>query len=77
LHFAHPNPSCAIDGTTKHFFRLINELKREFLHDGASYRELQLLAMSESIEGKNAQLFGLARALAQGPIDTPTLIASE
>ena len=58
-------------GTAKHFFRLINELKREFLHDGEAYHDLQRLATSQSIEGKNAQLFGLARALAQGPVDTP------
>jgi hypothetical protein len=77
LHFAHPNSSCAIHGTAKHFFRLINELKREFLHDGLAYRELHLLAMSENIEGNNAQLFALARALAQGPVDTPTPIVSE
>jgi hypothetical protein len=70
LHFAHPNPSVAIHGTTKHFFRLVDELNREFLHDGEAYRELQRLATSQSIEGKNAELFALLRALAKGPVDT-------
>ena len=71
LHFAHPNPPIAINGTTKYCFRLMRELKSEFLQDGEAYGDLRRLVMAETIEGKNAQLFGLAQALARGPVDTP------
>lgn len=71
LDFSNGNPPVAIHGTVRHFYRLMKALKSEFLDDPEAERDLQRLRMATSIKGESAQLFGLAQALAKGPIDTP------
>ena len=68
LDFSNGYPPVAIHGTVNHFFRLIEALKSDFLEDPVAEYDLQLLRLATAIEGRNSQLFGLARALAQGPV---------
>ncbi|HEY5380655.1 MAG TPA: hypothetical protein VIJ65_00235 [Acidobacteriaceae bacterium] len=71
LDYGPSGPIEAINGTTKHFFRLIRELTSEFLDDPQAYNDLWKLSQAQTITGGHAQLFALARALALGPIMEP------
>jgi hypothetical protein len=71
LHFADTNePPLTISGTAKNFFRLIaalgdNDHPPQLLRD--TLFQLDGLRNAVRIEGRSAQLFSLAQALAIGP----------
>jgi hypothetical protein len=76
LNFADARPSRSINGTSRHFFRLIDQLNSKFPKDSQTLCELKQLREATSIDGRNAQLFALAQALAKGPLDTTRPIKS-
>jgi hypothetical protein len=69
LSFMDGTPRVTINGTTRHFFRLIGELNGKSPTDAQAACELERLREATSIDGRNAQLFALAQALAKGPLD--------
>lgn len=72
LHFNDGNKTpMTIAGTASNFFRLVGAIK-DYRRPGQLIRgvllQLDLVRRAVHIEGRNAQLFGLAQALVKGPV---------